>query len=168
MNRIKMLGLKGNIPVRVTHNDTKINNVLFNHERKAKCIIDLDTVMPGYIHYDFGDAIRTFTNTANEDETDLSKVSVNLQYFEAFSKGFLAETKEVLNSVEIENLAFSAKLMTFIIGLRFFTDYLDGDTYYKVQYPDHNLQRTRVQFKLLTDMETHFDEMRAIILSIIA
>ena len=167
MSRIRLLGLKGSIPLRVTHNDTKINNVLFNEAGHAKCVIDLDTVMPGYIHYDFGDAIRTFTNTALEDEKDLNKVSINMEYFEAFSKGFLSETSKVLNSIEIENLAFSAKLMTYIIGLRFLSDYLDGDTYYKTKYPEHNLQRARVQFKLLEDMENHFIKMQSIISSLV-
>jgi len=167
MSRIRLLGLRGSIPLRVTHNDTKINNVLFNEDGHAKCVIDLDTVMPGYIHYDFGDAIRTFTNTALEDEKDLNKVSINMEYFEAFSKGFLSETNQVLNSIEIENLAFSAKLMTYIIGLRFLTDYLDGDIYYKTKYPEHNLQRARVQFKLLKDMEDQFMKMQNIILSLV-
>ena len=163
MSLIHNLGKDGKIPIRVTHNDTKINNVLFNDDSKGICVIDLDTVMPGYVHFDFGDAIRTFTNTADEDEKDLGKVSMNLDLFNAFSEGFLSETKEILNETEISTLAFSAKLMTFIIGLRFLTDYLDGDTYYKTKYPDHNLIRARVQFKLVESMEEQFEKMVSII-----
>ena len=137
MKMIHQLGIENRIPLRVTHNDTKINNVLFNAQDEGICVIDLDTVMPGYVHFDFGDAIRTFTNTADEDEKDLSKVSMNIEYYKAFSTGFLSEMKDVLNETEKETLAFSAKLMTFIIGLRFLTDYLDGDIYYKTKYPDH-------------------------------
>ena len=160
---IHQLGIENRVPLRVTHNDTKINNVLFNDQDKGICIIDLDTVMPGYVHFDFGDAIRTFTNTADEDEKDLSKVSMNIEYYKAFSTGFLSEMKDVLNETEKETLAFSAKLMTFIIGLRFLTDYLDGDIYYKTQYPDHNIIRTRSQFKLLESMEEQFEEMEKVI-----
>ena len=160
---IHQLGEDNLIPLRVTHNDTKINNVLFDSQGKGMCVIDLDTVMPGYVHYDFGDAIRTFTNSADEDEKDLSKVSMNIEYYKAFSIGFLSEMKDVLNETEKETLAFSAKLMTFIIGLRFLTDYLDGDIYYKTKYPDHNLTRTWVQFKLLESMEDQFEEMERVV-----
>ncbi|MBC8488872.1 MAG: aminoglycoside phosphotransferase family protein [Bacteroidetes bacterium] len=166
MKLVLKLGKEGKIPLRVTHNDTKINNVLFNKDGKAICVIDLDTVMPGYVHYDFGDSIRTFANTADEDESDLSKVNINLDYFTAFAKGFLKETKLNLNTTEIETLAFSAKLMTFIIGLRFLTDYIYGDKYYKIKYPGHNLQRARVQFKLLESLEEKYIEMQRIILQI--
>ena len=163
MYQILQLGIAGKIPLRVTHNDTKINNVLFNPEDKAIAVIDLDTVMPGYVHYDFGDAIRTFTNTANEDEADLSKVSINMAYFKAFARGFLSETREILSPDEKNHLAFSALLMTYIIGLRFLTDYLNGDTYFKTAYPEHNLVRARNQFKLLENMETRYDEMKRFI-----
>ena len=161
MRVIHILGKDGKIPLRVTHNDTKINNVLFDKNNNAVCVVDLDTVMPGYVHFDFGDAIRTFTNTANEDEKDLSKVSMNIEYYKAFSKGFLTETRQVLNETELEYLPFSAKLMTYIIGLRFLTDYLDGDVYYKTKYPEHNLTRARVQFRLVESMESQFDEMKS-------
>lgn len=159
MKRIQNLGREGKIPVRVTHNDTKINNVLFDQQGKGICVIDLDTVMPGYVHYDFGDAIRTFTNTADEDEKDLAKVSMNLALYEGFAKGFLSETKSILHPAEIETLAISARIMTFIIGLRFLTDYLAGDVYYKTHYPDHNLIRTKVQFKLIESMEAQMSLM---------
>ncbi|MCD4681995.1 MAG: aminoglycoside phosphotransferase family protein, partial [Bacteroidales bacterium] len=160
---IHNLGKDGKIPLRVTHNDTKINNVLFNVDNKGICVIDLDTVMPGYVHFDFGDAIRTFTNTADEDEKDLRKVSMDVDLFTAFSEGFLSETKEILNETEISTLAFSAKLMTFIIGLRFLTDYLEGDIYYKTKYPEHNITRARVQFKLVESMEEQFAEMENVV-----
>ncbi len=163
MKRILNLGREGKIPVRVTHNDTKINNVLFDQEGKGMCVIDLDTVMPGYVHYDFGDAIRTFTNTADEDEKDLAKVSMSLPLFEAFTKGFLSETKPILTPAEIENLVLSARMMTFIIGLRFLTDYIDGDVYYKTHYPNHNLIRAQVQFRLIESMEAQMSVMEEII-----
>lgn len=163
MQFISNLGRDGKIPLRVTHNDTKINNVLFDLDNTAICVIDLDTVMPGYVHFDFGDAIRTFTNTADEDEKDLTKVSMDIVLFEAFSKGFLSETKSILNSDEIKTLAFSARLMTYIIGLRFLTDYLQGDVYYKTRFPGHNLTRARVQFKLIESMEEQRERMGEII-----
>ncbi len=159
MREILLKGKEGKIPLRVTHNDTKVNNVLFNDDNEAICVIDLDTVMPGYVHYDFGDAIRTFTNNAGEDEKDLSKVSMNIEYYKAFAEGFLSETNDVLNETEIKYLPFSARLMTYIIGLRFLTDFLDGDIYYKTKYPGHNLVRARVQFRLVESMEDHFEEM---------
>jgi thiamine kinase-like enzyme len=160
MKLIIRLGSENKIPLRVTHNDTKINNVLFNKAGKGICVIDLDTVMPGYIHYDFGDSIRTFTNTADEDEPDLFKVEMNPDYYAAFTKGFLEETKAILTEEELNTLAFSAKLMTYIIGLRFFTDYLEGDVYYKTKYPEHNLTRAKTQFKLLESMEEQFSFMQ--------
>ena len=159
MKLVLDLGKENKIPLRVTHNDTKINNVLFDQDGKAMCVIDLDTVMPGFVHYDFGDAIRTFANTADEDEKDLSKVSMNIGLYEAFAKGFLSETKDILTQAEIETLAKSAEIMTFIIGLRFLTDYIEGDVYYKTHYPDHNLIRARVQFRLVQSMEDQQAEM---------
>ena len=163
MRKILLLGQKGEIPLRVTHNDTKINNVLFNDAGEAISVIDLDTVMPGYIHYDFGDAIRTFTNRANEDEEDLSKVSMNIRYYKAFAEGFLSETKTVLTDTELKYLPFSARLMTYIIGLRFLTDYLDGDVYYKTKYATHNLVRAKVQFRLIESMEEQSEEMEGVV-----
>ena len=163
MKGIQLLGDQGKIPIRVTHNDTKINNVLFNDKNEGICVIDLDTVMPGFVHFDFGDAIRTFTNTANEDEADLSKISMNIQLFEGFTKGFLFEAGSVLSQEEIKHLAFSAKYIVYEQSIRFFTDYLDGDKYYKTKYPEHNLVRTKAQFKLLQSMEEQFEEMKEIV-----
>jgi Ser/Thr protein kinase RdoA (MazF antagonist) len=147
----------------VTHNDTKFNNILFDDAGNVLCVTDLDTVMPGYIHYDFGDAIRTTTNSGAEDEQDLSKVSMDIQLFEAFSRGFLEETRAFLTEAEIEYLAFSSKLLTFTIGLRFLTDFIDGDKYFKIHRQGHNLQRARAQFKLLQSMEEQYGAMKAII-----
>jgi hypothetical protein len=127
MKTILKLGRAGKIPLRITHNDTKFNNILLDENDKALCVIDLDTVMPGYVHYDFGDAIRTVTNTAAEDEKDLSKVEMNISLFEAYAKGYLSETGKTLNEVEKEYLAFAPKLITYTIGVRFLTDYIDGD-----------------------------------------
>lgn len=137
------------IPLRVTHNDTKISNSLFNKENKGICMIDTDTVMPGIIHYDFGDAIRTICNTAAEDEKDLSKVEFNLDYYQAYKKGFLEKTENSLSAIELEYLPLAAKTMIFIIALRFLTDYFNQDIYYKVKYPEHNLNRAKNQFKLM-------------------
>jgi hypothetical protein len=159
MHRILRMGEAGLIPVRVTHNDTKFNNILFDAENHAICIVDLDTVMPGYSLYDFGDAIRTGANTAAEDERDLSKVAVNLSLFEAYARGYLSECGKSLVSAEIENLVHSANFMTYLIGVRFLTDYLNGDTYYRIHRPDHNLERARVQFTLLKSMEDNFEAM---------
>lgn len=155
---------EGKIPVRVTHNDTKLNNVMFDDNSiKAICVIDLDTVMPGLALYDFGDSIRFGANTAEEDEADLSKVSLNLEYFEAYAKGFLSQAGDSLNQAEKDNLAFACILMTFECGMRFLTDYINGDVYFKTAYPEHNLVRAKNQFALVADMEKHLDEMKEII-----
>ncbi len=154
----------GSIPLRVTHNDTKINNVLFDKDtEEAVCVIDLDTVMPGSLLYDFGDALRIGAATAPEDETDLSKLWFDLDYFKAFSKGFAEEIGDSLTEKEIELLPLSAKLLTYECGIRFLTDYLNGDTYFKIHRPNHNLDRARTQFKLVQDMDTKFDEMKRIV-----
>jgi len=154
----------GKLPKRITHNDTKFNNILFDSTDHAICIVDLDTVMPGSILFDFGDAIRTGANTAIEDEKDLSKVDINLPIYEAYTQGFIKSTRHTLTEVEIANLAFSARFMTFIIGLRFLTDYIDGDPYFRTLYPDHNLDRAKVQFRLVEQMELNADRMHEIVL----
>ena len=144
---------EGLIPVRVTHNDTKINNILFDEvTSKAVCVIDLDTVMPGSMLYDFGDALRMGGSTAAEDETDLNKVWFDEKAFEAFAKGYMSEMKEALTEEEIRLLPLSAKLMTYECGIRFLTDYLNGDTYFKIHREHHNLDRARNQFKLVADI----------------
>jgi Ser/Thr protein kinase RdoA (MazF antagonist) len=163
MRTILKLGEQGRIALRVVHHDTKINNVLFNQDHKALCVIDLDTVMPGYVHDDFGDAIRTFTNTGDEDDPDLRCVSMNLEYYKAFAAGFLEMTGGMLSPQEKEHLALSARVMTYMQVLRFLTDYLNGDVYYRIHHPAHNLQRTRAQLKLLMSMEEQYDDMKRII-----
>jgi hypothetical protein len=163
MGLIRRLGRAGELPLRVTHNDTKFNNLLFDLADHALCVVDLDTVMPGYVHYDFGDAIRTGANTGAEDERDLGLVEMDVKLFEAYAQGYMAEAGEFLTGAEMEHLAFSAKLMTYIVGLRFLTDYLAGDRYYRIASPDHNLVRARAQFKLLSSMERQFARMQQII-----
>lgn len=155
---------KGELPLRVTHNDTKLNNILFDAStRKALCIIDLDTIMPGLSLYDFGDSIRTGANTGAEDETDLSKVELNLSLFETFSEGFLKGCAGSLTPLEIKLLPMGAKLMTFECGIRFLTDFLVGDTYFKIHRENQNLDRARTQFKLVADMEKKWEDMENIV-----
>lgn len=155
---------KGTIPLRVTHNDTKLNNVLFDKDTlEGVCVIDLDTVMPGSVLYDFGDALRFGASSGTEDETDLSKIWFDLEKFEEFAKGFLGETAKCLTEKEIELLPMSALLMTYECGIRFLADYLNGDTYFKVHREHHNLDRARTQFKLVKDIESKFDDMKKIV-----
>lgn len=160
------LGQSCSIPVRIVHHDTKINNVMFDEKNKGLCVIDLDTVMPGYIHDDFGDSIRTFTNTGEEDDADLSNVSINMDYFKAYAEGYLEETRSTLTATEKDHLALSARAMTYMQCLRFLTDYLNGDIYYHINHEGHNLQRTRAQIKLLASMEQNFSAMKEIISSL--
>ena len=154
----------GELPLRVTHNDTKLNNILFD-EKSAEpvCVIDLDTVMPGYSVTDFGDSIRFGANTAVEDETDLSKVTLDLDLFKIYVKGFIEGCDGSLTEKEIELLPEGAIMMTLECGLRFLTDHLEGDTYFKIHREGHNLDRARNQFALVADMERKLDRMRAII-----
>ena len=155
---------RGQIPIRVTHNDTKINNILFDrHTGKAVCVIDLDTVMPGSMLYDFGDALRMGGSTALEDETDLSLVSFDIEAFRAFSRGYLSEMKNELTRKELELLPFSVKLLTYECGVRFLTDYLNGDTYFKTRRPGQNLERARNQFKLVEDIAAKEDVLANIV-----
>lgn len=162
--RITNLIKSGDIPLRVTHNDTKLNNVLIDLANDtAATVIDLDTVMPGSIAYDFGDGIRSGTNTGAEDEKDLSKVGFSIQMFEGFAEGFLEEVGGVLTAAEVDNLAFGGILMTYECGMRFLTDYLDGDKYFRVHREGHNLDRTRTQIKMVTDMEQNIDDMNKIV-----
>lgn len=153
-----------NIPLRVTHNDTKLNNAMLDAAtEKALCVLDLDTVMPGYAMDDFGDSIRFGTNTAVEDEKDLSKVSCNLELFKVYAEGFLKGTGGRLTEEEISLFPLGAKMMTYECGIRFLTDYLQGDVYFKTAYPEHNLVRARNQFALLKDMDRKTEQMEAII-----
>lgn len=154
----------GMFPLKVTHNDTKFNNVMIDDKTgEGICVIDLDTVMPGLALYDFGDSMRSGTNTALEDEKDLSKVWMDIGLFESYSKGFLEEVGEALTPTEIEYLPFAVKIMTFECGIRFLADHLNGDTYFKIHREGHNLDRARTQFKLVADMEEKMGEMKTII-----
>ena len=159
--KIVTMMAKGEIPERITHNDTKINNVMFAADG-SNVVIDLDTTMPGSALYDFGDMVRTSSAAAAEDEKDLSKVYSKKEYFEALVKGYLAKAK-FLTEAEKSLLAFSGRLITFTIGIRFLTDYLAGDTYFHTAYDDHNLVRTRTQFKMIESMEAQSAEYEAIV-----
>jgi len=155
---------KGAVPERVTHNDTKLNNILLDDASgEALCIIDLDTVMPGSALYDFGDMVRSSACTAAEDEADLTLVGVEMSMFEALARGYLSVARAFLNPAEIQHLAFSGKLITFEQGIRFLGDYLNGDSYYKIKYPEHNLVRARNQFRLVASIEEHEAEMAALV-----
>ena len=151
---------KGELPLRVTHNDTKLNNVMFDCETgEGICVVDLDTVMPGLALYDFGDSIRFGASTAAEDEPDLDKVHFSPEYFEAYTDGFLSTAGRALTDNEIKYLPFSSKLMTLECGMRFLGDYINGDTYFKTDYPEHNLVRARTQLRLVSEMEVKMQEM---------
>jgi hypothetical protein len=149
------------IPERITHNDTKFNNVLLDvRTGKAMCIVDLDTVMPGCVLYDFGDMVRTITSPAHEDERDLSKVRMRMPMFRKLSQGYLSTAAGFLTKAERSYMAFSGKLITFEMGIRFLTDFLNGDTYYRVYRPTHNLDRCRAQFKLVESIERQEEAMQ--------
>lgn len=155
---------RGELPLRVTHNDTKCSNVLFDQNTfEHLAVIDLDTVMPGLVAFDFGDAIRAGANAAAEDERDLSKVYLDMEKYEAFTKGFLGLVKDSLTDNEKETLALGALTMTIECGVRFLTDYLDGDKYFKIEYPTHNLVRAKCQLQLAKDMLLCLDEMNEIV-----
>lgn len=155
---------KGELPLKVTHNDTKMSNVLIdNTTGDAVCVIDLDTVMPGLTAFDFGDSIRAGASTAAEDEVDLSKVHFSLELFKAYTEGFLSTAGEALTETEIRTLPVGAKLMTLEVGMRFLADYLNGDVYFKTKYPQHNLDRARNQFHLVAEMEEKWDGMMTIV-----
>lgn len=154
---------RGSLPLRVTHNDTKLNNVLFDRRtRRALCVIDLDTVMPGLIMNDFGDAIRFGANTAAEDEKDLARVELDLELYRAFTGGFIESCGEQITELELALLPAGVKMMTLECGVRFLTDHLAGDSYFQIEYPGHNRDRCRAQFKLLRDMEKKEAEMKRI------
>ncbi|WP_367925025.1 phosphotransferase enzyme family protein [uncultured Ruthenibacterium sp.] len=155
---------QGKLPLRVTHNDTKLNNILMDKiSGKGICVIDLDTVMPGLAANDYGDSIRFGANDCAEDEKDLSKVNFSLSLFETYTKGFLEAAGQSLTTLEKETLVWGAKLMTLECGIRFLTDYLEGDHYFKVHREGHNLDRCRTQFKLVRDMEANWDAMKSIV-----
>lgn len=163
---IEQLRKSGNIKDRVTHNDTKFNNVLLKADFSSHCVIDLDTVMPGIVHYDFGDGVRTCSSTTEEDEKDLGLVDINMEKFKAFAQGFIETLKPVLDPLEVEHLALSAPLLAYIMGVRFLTDYLAGDVYYKIQHETHNLDRARCQLRFTKQMMDRLSDMSAIVKAI--
>ncbi len=151
----------GILPLRVTHNDTKLNNVMIDNDSgEAICVIDLDTVMSGSLLYDYGDAIRFGACTAAEDEPDVSKIDVDMQLFRLFTDGFVSKISDRVTTEEIRELPLGVTVMTYESAIRFLTDYINGDTYFKIKYPEHNLVRARAQIKLLDAIEAHIDEMR--------
>jgi Ser/Thr protein kinase RdoA (MazF antagonist) len=167
-SRLQKQRENGTLPLRVTHNDTKLNNVLLDKKtRKSLCVLDLDTVMPGLSVFDFGDSIRFGAATAAEDEKDLSRMEMDLHLFEIYTRGFL-EAATNLTETEIQALPMGAYTMTLECGIRFLKDYLDGDVYFKVDYPEHNLVRARTQFKLVQDMEQKMPQMDAIVARVAA
>lgn len=155
---------EGRLPLRVTHNDTKLNNIMIDNKTgKGICVIDLDTVMPGLSINDYGDSIRFGASTGDEDEVDLSKVECSMELFEYYTRGFIEGCHGSLTETELDMLPMGAKVMTFECGMRFLTDYLQGDTYFKIHRENHNLDRCRTQFKLVADMEKKWDEMHEIV-----
>ena len=163
MMTIERLGEKGRIPIRVIHNDCKFNNALLDERDHGRCIIDLDTIMPGYVHYDFGDGIRTTTSTAKEDEADLSLIEIDRSRFASFTAGYLDATRTLLNPVEVKYLGISGALLSYLMGVRFLTDYLNGDQYYKVAFDDHNLVRARAQLTLTQVHLAQLDELNDVV-----
>ncbi|MFH0759781.1 MAG: aminoglycoside phosphotransferase family protein [Bacteroidota bacterium] len=163
MLTIHELGEKGAIPLRITHNDTKISNVLFDADSKGLCVIDLDTIQPGYVTSDFGDGIRTLTNTGEEDDEQLDRVSMDLALFEAFASGFLDSTRDILSDAEKNALVYAGLLFPYMQAVRFLIDYMDGDLYYKTRHKEHNLVRTRAQIKLAQDGEAKMGRLKQII-----
>ena len=159
---------EGLLPKRINHCDTKVNNLLFDENDDPICIVDLDTVMPGFVLSDFGDFMRTGANTGAEDDLDLNNVSFNMQIYKSYTKGYLETARNFLTATEIELLPFGAKLMTYMQLTRFLADYLNGDTYYKINNPIHNLQRSKAQFRLLQSIETNYSDMQAFISQIIS
>lgn len=167
---IAMAGLKdGTLPLRVTHNDTKLNNILMDEKTgEARAVIDLDTIMPGSMLFDFGDSIRFGASTAAEDEKDLSKVHFDINLFKAYAEGYCGAVKDSITNREAELLPYGSYLMTIECGMRFLTDYLAGDTYFATKYEGHNLVRCRTQIRLASEMEAQFEEMKKIIFAILA
>ena len=163
MCKAERLYREGKLPKRVCHCDTKVNNMMFDENGKVLCVIDLDTVMPSFIFSDYGDFLRTGANTGDEDDKDLDRVEFNMDIFRAFTRGYLESARSFLTPIEIENLPYASALFPYMQCVRFLADYINGDTYYKIKYPEHNLVRTKAQFKLLQSVEAHTPEMIAFI-----
>jgi len=153
------------LPLRITHNDTKFNNILLDKDNNIQCVIDLDTVMPGYVAYDFGDAIRSIINTAPEDEKNLDAIQLNVPLFAEFTKGYLSQTISFLTDAELKSLMKGVMLLPYMQAVRFLTDYLEGDVYYKIHFPEHNLQRTRAQMQLVKMLELNREQLTNIVQS---
>lgn len=156
---------EGKLQKRVCHCDTKVNNMMFDKDGKVLCVIDLDTVMPNFIFSDYGDFLRTGANTVQEDDKNIDQVAFRMDIFKAFTEGYLSSAKVFLTPLEIENLPYAAALFPYMQCVRFLTDYINGDTYYKIEYPDHNLVRTKNQFRLLQSVEENMPEMKKFIAS---
>ncbi len=165
MCKAERLYREGKLPKRVCHCDTKVNNMMFDEKGNVLCVIDLDTVMPSFIFSDYGDFLRSAANTGLEDDQNLDHVNFNMEIFKAFTKGYLESAQSFLLPIEIENLPYAAALFPYMQCVRFLADYINGDTYYKIQYPEHNLVRTKAQFKLLQSVEEHTPAMREYIAS---
>ena len=165
MCKAERLHREGKLPKRVCHCDTKVNNMMFDEDGTVLCVIDLDTVMPSFIFSDYGDFLRSAANTGAEDDKNLDNVNFNMDIFQAFTKGYLESAKSFLLPVEIENLPYAAALFPYMQCVRFLADYINGDTYYKIHYPEHNLVRTKAQFKLLQSVEEHTPAMQEFIAS---
>ncbi|HWD87311.1 MAG TPA: aminoglycoside phosphotransferase family protein [Mucilaginibacter sp.] len=165
MGEIMRLGNAGMLPLRIVHNDTKFNNVLLDGEDKGQCVIDLDTVMPGYVAYDFGDSIRTIINTATEDEADTDMISLNIPLFEAYTQGYLQAAASFITEQEINSLIKGVLLLPYIQAVRFLTDYLEGDVYFKIHFSDHNPQRARAQLTLVKRLEIAKERLEEIIIN---
>ena len=152
---------EGTLPKRICHCDTKVNNMMFDADGNVLCVIDLDTVMPSFVFSDFGDFLRTAANTAPEDEPDTDKIDFRMDIFKAFAKGYIESASVFLTPVERENLPYAACLFPYMQAVRFFADYINGDTYYKIKYPEHNLVRTRAQIKLFKEALSKTGEMKS-------
>ena len=163
MCKAEQLHREGKLPKRICHCDTKVDNILFDKDGNVLCVIDLDTVMPNFVFSDFGDFLRSAANTGKEDDKDLDNVNFNMDIFRAFAKGYIKSAKSFLTPIEIENLPYAATLFPYMQTVRFLADYINGDTYYKTQYAEHNLVRSKAQFKLLQSAEEHLAEMQAFI-----
>ncbi|WP_373721965.1 phosphotransferase enzyme family protein, partial [Bacteroides heparinolyticus] len=167
MCKAERLHREGRLPKRVCHCDTKVNNMMFDEDGTVLCVIDLDTVMPSFIFSDYGDFLRSAANTGLEDDPNLTNVNFNMDIFRAFTKGYLESARSFLLPIEIENLPYAAALFPYMQCVRFLADYINGDTYYKIRYPEHNLVRAKAQFKLLQSAEEHTPEMKSFIASCI-
>lgn len=167
MCKAERLYREGKLPKRVCHCDTKVNNMMFDEDGSVLCVIDLDTVMPSFIFSDYGDFLRSAANTGLEDDKNLENVNFNMEIFKAFTKGYLESAKSFLLPIEVENLPYATALFPYMQCVRFLADYINGDTYYKIQYPEHNLVRTKAQFKLLQSVEAHTAAMKEFIASCI-